>query len=67
MAHDMAARLGVQLDLVPTILASLINDMGNKCDVAMGGIGITLERAKHAGYSAPYLRDGKLRPRPARR
>jgi cyclohexadienyl dehydratase len=55
------------LDLVPTILASLINDMGNKCDVAMGGIGITLERAKHAGYSAPYLRDGKLRPRPARR
>jgi cyclohexadienyl dehydratase len=59
MAHDMAARLGVQLDLVPTIWASLINDMGNKCDVAMGGISITLDRAKHAGYSAAYLRDGK--------
>jgi cyclohexadienyl dehydratase len=25
----------------------------------MGGISITLDRAKHAGYSAPYLRDGK--------
>jgi cyclohexadienyl dehydratase len=59
MAHDMAARLGVQLDLVPTTWASLINDLGNKCDVAMGGISITLDRAKHAGYSAPYLRDGK--------
>jgi cyclohexadienyl dehydratase len=59
MAHDMAARLGVRLDLVPTRWASLVNDLGNKCDVAMGGISITLDRAKHAGYSAPYLRDGK--------
>jgi cyclohexadienyl dehydratase len=59
MAHDMAARLGVRLDVVPTTWANLINDLGDKCDVAMGGISITLERAKHAGYSAPYLRDGK--------
>jgi cyclohexadienyl dehydratase len=59
MAHDMAARLGVQLDVVPTAWASLITDLGNKCDVAMGGISITLDRAKHALYSAAYLRDGK--------
>jgi len=59
MAHDMADGLGVQLDVVPTTWASLIADLGNKCDVAMGGISITLDRAKHAGYSAPYLRDGK--------
>jgi cyclohexadienyl dehydratase len=59
MAHDMAARLGVRLDLVPTTWANLINDLNEKCDAAMGGISITLNRAKQAIYSAPYLRDGK--------
>ena len=59
MAHDMAARLGVRLDLVPTTWANLINDLNDKCDAAMGGISITLNRAKQAIYSAPYLRDGK--------
>ena len=59
MAHDMASRLGVRLDLVQTTWANLITDMNDKCDVAMGGISITLNRAKQALYSAPYLRDGK--------
>lgn len=59
MAHDMAARLGVRLDVVPTTWANLINDLNDKCDAAMGGISITLNRAKQAVYSAPYLRDGK--------
>jgi cyclohexadienyl dehydratase len=59
MARDMAARLGVRLDLVPTTWANLINDLDNKCDAAMGGFSITLNRAKQASYSAPYLRDGK--------
>jgi cyclohexadienyl dehydratase len=59
MARDMAARLGVRLDLVPTTWANLVNDLNDKCDAAMGGISITLDRAKQALYSAPYLRDGK--------
>jgi cyclohexadienyl dehydratase len=59
MAHDMAARLGLRLDMVATNWANLVDDLGNKCDVAMGGITITLNRAKHAIYSVPYLRDGK--------
>jgi cyclohexadienyl dehydratase len=59
MAHDMAERLGVRLDLVPTTWANLINDLNGKCDAAMGGISVTLNRAKQATYSAPYLRDGK--------
>ena len=59
MANDMAARLGVRLDLVPTTWASLVGDLDTKCDVAMGGISITLKRATQALYSAPYLRDGK--------
>ena len=59
MAHDMATRLGVRLELVPTTWANLINDLDGKCDAAMGGISITLNRAKQAIFSAPYLRDGK--------
>jgi cyclohexadienyl dehydratase len=59
MARDMAARLGVRLDVVPTTWANLITDLDNKCDVAMGGISISLNRAKQAIFSAPYLRDGK--------
>jgi cyclohexadienyl dehydratase len=59
MAHDMADRLGVQLDVEPTTWANLINDLNGKCDAAMGGISITLARAKQALYTAPYLRDGK--------
>lgn len=59
MAKDMAARLGVRLDLVPTTWANLVGDLDIKCDVAMGGISITLKRATQALYSVPYLRDGK--------
>lgn len=59
MANDLATRLGVRLDMVQSTWASVVNDLGDKCDVAMGGITITLNRAKHAIYSAPYLRDGK--------
>jgi cyclohexadienyl dehydratase len=59
MAHDMAARLGVRLDVVATTWANLINDLNSRCDAAMGGISITLNRAKQAVYSAPYMRDGK--------
>jgi cyclohexadienyl dehydratase len=59
MARDMAARLGVKLDIVQTTWANLVSDLNDKCDVAMGGISITLNRAKSAIYSTPYLRDGK--------
>ncbi len=37
----------------------MAHDLDTKCDMAMGGISITLDRAKHALYSIPYLRDGK--------
>ncbi|OKH76540.1 transporter substrate-binding domain-containing protein [Mycolicibacterium sp.] len=59
MAGDMAKRLGVGLELVPTTWATLVDDLSAKCDVAMGGVSITLKRAERASYSAPYVRDGK--------
>jgi cyclohexadienyl dehydratase len=59
MAQDLAENLAVKLDLVQTTWATLASDLDTKCDIAMGGISITLDRAKHALYSIPYLRDGK--------
>ncbi|WP_020498561.1 transporter substrate-binding domain-containing protein [Sciscionella marina] len=60
LAGDMAHRLGVRLRLVPSTWKDLTADVrSGKCDLAMGGVSITLERAKEAFFSDPYLRDGK--------
>jgi cyclohexadienyl dehydratase len=59
MAHDLADRLGARLVLVPTTWAAIVTDLGHRCDLAMGGISISLNRALQALYSSPYLRDGK--------
>jgi cyclohexadienyl dehydratase len=59
LAHNLAEHLGLQLDLVQTTWGTLIDDLGAKCDMAMGGITVTPQRAQQALFSAPYLRDGK--------
>lgn len=59
LAQDLAKHLGAQLDLVQTSWGTLIDDLGAKCDLAMGGITVTPQRAQQALFSAPYLRDGK--------
>lgn len=59
LANNAAAQLGVRLELVPTTWEKLSADLGEKCDVAMGGVSITLKRAKQGLYTSPYLRDGK--------
>lgn len=42
-----------------TTWKTLLDDLGRHCDLGMGGISITLDRAKRAFFTAPYLRDGK--------
>jgi cyclohexadienyl dehydratase len=59
MAQGLAKKLGVKLDLVQTTWADMVSDLGVKCDIAMGGITITLDRAKHARFSIAYVNDGK--------
>src|SRR5688572_25816980 len=59
MAADLAAKLGVRLTLVKTTWGTLVDDLGRTCDIAMGGISVTTDRAKRAFYSDPYLVDGK--------
>ena len=60
LAADLAASLGVKLQVVPTTWGALMSDLGNdRFDLAMGGVSVSLERQKKALFSVPYLRDGK--------
>ena len=60
LAADLAASLGVRLEVVPTTWGAMLGDLGNdRFDLAMGGVSVSLERQKKAFFSLPYLRDGK--------
>nr|WSZ99365.1 transporter substrate-binding domain-containing protein [Streptomyces sp. NBC_00857] len=60
MAENLATGLGVKPDFVATTWAGLMDDFtAGKCDVAMGGVSVTLARARKAYFSTPYLVDGK--------
>ena len=60
MAESLAKGLGVKLEVVPTAWPKLMSDLQEqKYDIGMGGISVTLERAKTAYFSAPVMRTGK--------
>ena len=60
MAEGLAKSMGVKLDIVPTAWPTLMADLqAGKYDIGMGGISVTLERAKTAMFSAPVMRTGK--------
>ncbi len=60
MAESLARGLGVRLEIVPTAWPTLMADLqGGKFDIGMGGISVTLERAKTALFSTAVMRGGK--------
>lgn len=60
MAESLAKGLGVKLEIVPTAWPTLMTDLqAQKYDIGMGGISVTLDRAKTAYFSAPVMRSGK--------
>jgi cyclohexadienyl dehydratase len=60
MAGDLAAALGVRLEIVPTTWGTLLPDLGSgRFDIGMGGISITLPRQRVAFFSRPIMRVGK--------
>lgn len=60
MANDLAAAMGVKLEIVPTTWSTLLPDLTeSKFDIGMGGISITLARQKVAFFSIPVMRAGK--------
>jgi cyclohexadienyl dehydratase len=60
LALALAAKLQVQPQFVRTSWPGLMQDYGaGRFDVALGGISVTPERAKHAVFSIPYHSGGK--------
>ncbi|GAA2341226.1 transporter substrate-binding domain-containing protein [Streptomyces violaceusniger] len=60
MAGDLAKSLDAKPTYVPTTWATLVDDLAaGRCDVGMGGVSVTLARARKASFSEPYLTDGK--------
>jgi cyclohexadienyl dehydratase len=59
-AQSLAKALGVKVQFVRTTWPTLMKDFAaNKCDIAMGGISVTLARMKTAAFSTHYMVDGK--------
>jgi cyclohexadienyl dehydratase len=60
LARALGQALGVRVEFVSTSWPTLAADFqAGKFDVGMGGITVTLERAKLGFFTAPYLREGK--------
>lgn len=61
MAESLAQSLGVRVKWVNTTWKSLMADFqSQQCDIAVGGISVSLERQKKAFFSQPLGVDGKI-------
>jgi len=60
LARSLAEALGVKVEFEPTTWPGLAKDFeAGAFDIAMGGVSVTLERAKKGFFSLPYMREGK--------
>lgn len=60
MAGDLATELSARTTMVETTWSTLLDDVvAGKCDIAVGGVSITADRAERAAFTVPYLQDGK--------
>lgn len=59
LALSLGKALGVETQFVKTSWKTLMDDFSNHCDIAMGGISVTLERLKKASFSESHMVDGK--------
>ncbi len=59
LAQSVAKALGVQVEMVKSAWPTLMKDFIEKCDVAVGGISVTLDRQKTAFFTQAYMVNGK--------
>ncbi|MYW63033.1 transporter substrate-binding domain-containing protein [Streptomyces sp. SID8379] len=60
MARDLAKSLDAKARFVDSTWADLTKDLSvGKCDIAVGGVSITLPRARQVYFSEPTREDGK--------
>lgn len=60
LTESLAKSLGVEVEWVPTTWKTLMPDFLARCDMAVGGVSISLERQKKAFFSEPIAVDGKI-------
>ena len=59
LVQTAAKALGAEAEFVKSAWPTLMKDFIEKCDVAVGGISVTLERQKTAFFSQAYMVNGK--------
>src|SRR6516162_1877197 len=59
LVQSAAKSLGVEVEMIKTAWPVLMKDFIDKCDVAVGGISVTLDRQKTAFFTSPYMVNGK--------
>jgi cyclohexadienyl dehydratase len=59
LVQSMAKALGAKVEIVKSSWPKLMDDFVEKCDIAVGGISVTLDRQKRAYFSDPYMVNGK--------
>ena len=59
LVQSMAKALGAKVEFVKAPWAQLMDTFVDKCDVAVGGISVTLDRQKRAFFTEPYMVNGK--------
>lgn len=61
MAESLAESLGAKVNFIKTTWKTLMPDfLSGKCDIAMGGVSVTLERQKKANFTDIVDIDGKI-------
>lgn len=61
MAQSLAASLGAKVQWVPTTWKTLSDDfVARQCDIALGGVSVTLKRQQIAWFARPLGVDGKI-------
>jgi cyclohexadienyl dehydratase len=59
LIQSAAKSLGVEVVMVKSTWPTLMNDYLEKCDVAVGGISVSTERAKKVNFTDAYMVNGK--------
>lgn len=60
LAGSLAKSLGVKVAMVKTTWKNLMKDFtAGQCDIAVGGVSVTLDRARQAYFSSVVMIDGK--------
>lgn len=59
MARDLGESLGADVEFVQTSWADVVKDLNEHCDIAVGGISYTTDRAQKVAFSDATSPDGK--------